>query len=47
MKIYTLEFEKPIAELEQTLDALQKQSEEQKIDLTAQIHAIEEKLENT
>jgi len=47
MKIYTLEFEKPIAELEQTLEALQKQAAEQKIDLSAQIHAIEEKLEAT
>jgi len=47
MKIYTLEFEKPIAELEQTLEALQKQATEQKIDLSAQIHAIEEKLEAT
>jgi acetyl-CoA carboxylase carboxyl transferase subunit alpha len=47
MKIYTLEFEKPITELEQTLDALQKQAVEQKIDLSAQIHAIEEKLEAT
>jgi acetyl-CoA carboxylase carboxyl transferase subunit alpha len=47
MKIYTLEFEKPITELEQTLDALQRQATEQKIDLSAQIHAIEEKLETT
>ena len=47
MKIYTLEFEKPINDLEQTLDALQKQATEQKIDLSAQIHAIEEKLEAT
>jgi acetyl-CoA carboxylase carboxyl transferase subunit alpha len=47
MKLYTLEFEKPIMELEQTLEALQKQAAEQKIDLSAQIHAIEEKLEAT
>ena len=47
MKIYTLEFEKPITELEQTLEALQKQADEQKIDLSAQIHSIEEKLETT
>ncbi len=47
MKIYTLEFEKPIVELEQTLDALQKQAQEQKIDLGTQIKAIEDKLENT
>ena len=47
MKIYTLEFEKPITELEQTLEALRMQATEQKIDLSAQIHAIEEKLEVT
>jgi acetyl-CoA carboxylase carboxyl transferase subunit alpha len=47
MKIYTLEFEKPITELEQTLDALQKQATEQKIDLSTQIRSIEEKLEAT
>ncbi len=47
MKLFTLEFEKPIAELEQTLDALRKQAEEQKIDLSAQIKDIEEKLERT
>ena len=47
MKIYTLEFEKPITELEQTLEALQKQAAEQNIDLSAQIHSIEEKLDTT
>ena len=47
MKIYTLEFGKPIAELEQTLESLKKQATEQKIDLSAQIHSIEEKLETT
>jgi acetyl-CoA carboxylase carboxyl transferase subunit alpha len=47
MKIYTLDFEKPIVELEQTLEALQRQAEEQKIDLSPQIKAIEEKLETT
>jgi acetyl-CoA carboxylase carboxyl transferase subunit alpha len=47
MRIFTLEFEKPILELEQTLDELQKQASEQKIDLTAQIKSIEEKLEAT
>ena len=47
MRIFTLEFEKPIVELEQTLESLQKQSEEQKIDLSSQIKAIEEKLEAT
>ena len=47
MKIYTLEFEKPITELEQTLEALRKQADEQKIDLSTQIQSIEEKLETT
>src|SRR5436309_636337 len=47
MKIYTLEFEKPITELEQTLEALRKQANEQKIDLSTQIQSIEEKLELT
>jgi len=47
MRIFTLEFEKPIVELEQTLEALQQQAQDQKIDLTAQIKAIEEKLEAT
>src|SRR5437867_3974934 len=47
MRIFTLEFEKPILELEQTLNELQKQAAEQKIDLTAQIKAIEDKLEAT
>jgi acetyl-CoA carboxylase carboxyl transferase subunit alpha len=47
MKLYTLDFEKPIAELEQTLEDLRKQSEEQKIDLSTQITAIEAKLEAT
>ena len=47
MRIFTLEFEKPILELEQTLEELQKQATEQKIDLTAQIKAIEEKLDAT
>jgi acetyl-CoA carboxylase carboxyl transferase subunit alpha len=47
MRLFTLEFEKPIVELEQTLEALRKQAEEQKIDLSAQIKDIEEKLETT
>ncbi len=47
MRLFTLEFEKPIVELEQTLEALRKQAEEQKIDLSAQIKDIEEKLEKT
>jgi acetyl-CoA carboxylase carboxyl transferase subunit alpha len=47
MRIFTLEFEKPVVELEQTLESLRKQSQEQKIDLSAQIKAIEDKLETT
>jgi acetyl-CoA carboxylase carboxyl transferase subunit alpha len=47
MRIFTLEFEKPIVELEQTLESLHKQAQEQKIDLTAQITAIEQSLEAT
>lgn len=47
MKLFTLEFERPIVELEQALAALQRQSQEQQIDLTPQIKAIEEKLEAT
>lgn len=47
MRIFTLEFEKPVVELEQTLESLRKQAQEQKIDLSGQIKAIEEKLEAT
>ena len=47
MRIFTLEFEKPIVELEQTLESLRKQSQEQNIDLSSQIRSIEDKLEKT
>ncbi len=47
MRIFTLEFEKPIVELEQTLEALRQQALDQKIDLTAQIKSIEDKLDAT
>lgn len=47
MRLFTLEFEKPIVELEQTIEDLRKQADEQKIDLSAQIKSIEEKLETT
>lgn len=47
MKIFTLDFEKPIVELEQTLESLRKQAQEQQIDLSAQIRTIEEKLNAT
>jgi acetyl-CoA carboxylase carboxyl transferase subunit alpha len=47
MKMFTLEFEKPIVDLERTLDDLRHQAQEQQIDLSIQIKAIEEKLEAT
>jgi acetyl-CoA carboxylase carboxyl transferase subunit alpha len=47
MKMFTLEFEKPIVELERTLEDLRHQAQEQKIDLSVQIKAIEQKLEDT
>jgi acetyl-CoA carboxylase carboxyl transferase subunit alpha len=47
MRIFTLDFEKPVVELEQTLESLRQQAQEQKIDLSAQIKTIEEKLEAT
>jgi len=47
MRIFTLDFEKPVVELEQTLESLRKQAQEQNIDLSAQIKTIEEKLEAT
>lgn len=47
MRIYTLDFEKPVVELEQTLESLRRQAQEQKIDLSAQIKLIEEKLDAT
>lgn len=42
---YTLEFEKPIRELENQLLTLQKVSEETKVDVSSEIKAIESKLE--
>jgi acetyl-CoA carboxylase carboxyl transferase subunit alpha len=47
MKYFTLDFEKPIVILEQTLADLRTQAQEQKIDLSAQITEIERKLEET
>jgi len=47
MRLYTLDFEKPIVDLEQTIESLRKQAAEQKIDLSGQIKSIEEKLEVT
>ena len=42
---YTLEFEKPLRELEKQLIALQKVSEDSKVDVRSEIKAIESKLE--
>ena len=47
MRLYTLDFEKPIVELEQTIESLRKQAAEQNIDLSGQIKSIEAKLEVT
>ncbi|HVU39047.1 MAG TPA: acetyl-CoA carboxylase carboxyltransferase subunit alpha [Opitutales bacterium] len=44
---FTLDFEKPLHELELQLQNLRKLSEEQKIDVSGEIRAIEEKLEAT
>ena len=42
---YTLEFEKPLRELEKQLIALQQVSEDTKVDVSAENKAIESKLE--
>ena len=42
---YTLEFEKPLRELEKQLIALQQVSDETKVDVSQEIKAIESKLE--
>jgi acetyl-CoA carboxylase carboxyl transferase subunit alpha len=47
MNKQTLEFEKPILELEQKLGELQKQAEERKIDLGREIASMQEKIEAT
>lgn len=44
---YLLEFEKPLRELEKQLDALHQQSLENNIDMTAELGAIEQKIEVT
>ena len=41
---YTLEFEKPLRELEKQLIALQQVSDETKVDVSQEIKAIESKL---
>lgn len=47
MNKQTLEFEKPIIELEQKLEELKKQSEERNIDLGVEIAQMQEKIEGT
>ncbi|MBI5426036.1 MAG: acetyl-CoA carboxylase carboxyltransferase subunit alpha [Opitutae bacterium] len=44
---YLLEFEKPLRELEKQLDALHQQSLENNIDMSAELSAIEQKIEVT
>ncbi|NQU12464.1 acetyl-CoA carboxylase carboxyltransferase subunit alpha [bacterium] len=44
MKLFTLEFERPVQELEEALRNLHAQAQEHRIDLSVQIHEIEEKL---
>ncbi|MGB0743757.1 MAG: acetyl-CoA carboxylase carboxyltransferase subunit alpha, partial [Opitutales bacterium] len=44
---YTLEFEKPLRELEKQLHTLEAVSEESKVDVTREIEAIEVKIEKT
>jgi acetyl-CoA carboxylase carboxyl transferase subunit alpha len=45
--VYLLEFEKPLRELEKQLDALHQQSLENNIDMSAELRAIEQKLDQT
>jgi acetyl-CoA carboxylase carboxyl transferase subunit alpha len=47
MKLITLEFEKPIAELERKLTELKSSSAQQRVDLTEEIKAMEAKVEDT
>src|ERR1043166_9566040 len=47
MKLYTLDFEKPLAEIEQKLADLHRMSEEQKIDFSSEIQKMEQTLEET
>jgi acetyl-CoA carboxylase carboxyl transferase subunit alpha len=46
MNKQTLDFEKPLVELEQKIDELKKQSEERNIDLGGEIRGMQEKLES-
>lgn len=45
--VYLLEFEKPLRELEKQLESLHQQSLENNIDMSAELAAIEEKLQQT
>ena len=45
--VYLLEFEKPLRELEKQLDSLHQQSLENNIDVSAEVAAIDQKLEQT
>jgi acetyl-CoA carboxylase carboxyl transferase subunit alpha len=45
MKLYTLDFEKPLAEIEKKLDELRKSAAEQNLDFSAQINEMEAKLD--
>jgi len=47
MKLITLEFEKPIADLEKKLAELKASSVQQKVDLTEETRAMEQKIEET
>jgi acetyl-CoA carboxylase carboxyl transferase subunit alpha len=45
--VYVLEFEKPLRELARQLDELRQRSIETNIDVSAEVHAIEKKIEST
>ena len=47
MSQYTLEFEKPLRDLEEQLDTLKRKSMAQNLDLSCEIEAIEKKFDAT
>ncbi len=47
MKLYTLEFEKPVLQLQKQLEELRAKASAEKIDLNDEINAMEKKLEET
>jgi acetyl-CoA carboxylase carboxyl transferase subunit alpha len=47
MKLITLEFEKPVADLEKKLSELKATSAQQKVDLAEEVQAMEQKIEET